>query len=722
MWLRPFSPSPLALSLLVSLAACEKGQNDAPADLSFGDSTEAGDMMEGEMGGPRATTLSLVAGGLGGSGNVDGTGPTARFNGPNAAVFDGVDTLYVSDTGNNTIRKVVLSTGEVMTVAGNASEVAGATDGTGADARFFAPAGLALDGSGNLYVADNFNNTIRKVNPATGEVVTLAGKADAPPSSADGTGVAARFYSPVGVVSNGEKTLYVTDGSNCTIRQIDTETGGVITLAGAVQACQAIDGTGTAAQFGSPRGLVYGTVGENIPVLYVADLIGVIRRVSLSDRNVTTLAITDETGQLATVSTPTGLALDGNGHLYVSESSRNRIQQIDLTSMEMTLLAGNSNPGGLDGTGEGARFDFPQQLAFAAGNLYVADANNDALRKIVVTAGVDLGTVTTPIGALTHRAANDGTGADAGFSFPSGGTSDGEGNVYVTDTGNNAIRKVVLATGEVTTIAGQAGVDTYGDEDSPTGPGSAARFSGPTGITFWKDPAGAEHLFVVDHGNNTIRQVDLAADPAAVRVMTLAGQARTLPDSMDGTGADARFARPQGVVSDGQGFLYVADTGSGEIRKVEIATAIVNTVLDEDAGIFAPYGIALDGQGNLYVSDNDEGVIQKVDLATRAVTLVAGAPDGSQYIDATGAAARFAFPTAMAYDGQGNLYVADGNNHAIRKVVIASGEVSTFAGRKGSIGVSLGDLPAGLNNPLGVVVISPTQIGIFDENAFLLAH
>ncbi len=208
--------------------------------------------------GPTVTTLAGAAGSYGSS---DGTGTAARFNSPYSITTDGAN-LYVSDSGNSTIRKITISTGEVSTLAGTADSD-GSADGTGSDARFNNPLGIVRNGA-TLYVTDSGNNTIRKIVISTGEVSTLAGTAGAY-GSTDGTGAAARFNSPSDITTDGSN-LYVTDSGNNTIRRIVMASGEVTTLAGTAGYYGSSDGTGTDARFKNPTGIT--TDGTN---LYVVD-------------------------------------------------------------------------------------------------------------------------------------------------------------------------------------------------------------------------------------------------------------------------------------------------------------------------------------------------------------------------------------------------------------------------------------------------------------------
>src|SRR6266540_2947950 len=195
-----------------------------------------------------AGVVTTLAGLAGSYGSADGTGSAARFRGPSGVAVDSAGNVYVADTGSHTIRQVTPA-GVVTTLAGLAG-ITGSADGTGRAARFYNPYGVGTDSSGNVYVADTENNTIRKITPA-GVVTTLAGLA-AITGSDDGTGSAARFYFPWGVATDSSGNVYVADSSNSTIRKI-TPAGVVTTLAGEAgnTGCSA-EGTGSAARFSYP--------------------------------------------------------------------------------------------------------------------------------------------------------------------------------------------------------------------------------------------------------------------------------------------------------------------------------------------------------------------------------------------------------------------------------------------------------------------------------------
>jgi hypothetical protein len=212
----------------------------------------------------KPVNLTQTAELLGESGSGDGAGAAARFNSPYGIATDGPN-LYVADSNNSTIRKIVIATGAVSTIAGTAGRV-GTTDGTGAMARFNHPFGITTDGK-NIYVADSFNHAIRKIIIATGAVSTIAGMAGSV-GTMDGTGTAARFYYPYGITTDGT-SLYVADSGNHTIRRIVIATGVVSTIAGTAGSIGMADGTGVATQLSSPSGITNDGINSLLPISVV---------------------------------------------------------------------------------------------------------------------------------------------------------------------------------------------------------------------------------------------------------------------------------------------------------------------------------------------------------------------------------------------------------------------------------------------------------------------
>jgi len=671
-------------TLSLALIACH---SDSPA-IPPVDSISPMDAPSGPPG------LELLAGDIGGFGNLDGEGAAARFTDPKGVAVDSAGNLYVADANMHTIRKVTAA-GVVTTLAGMAG-VLGRTDGTGAAARFFTPIGVAIDSAGDLYVADQNNHAIRKVT-AAGVVTTFAGKLDEQ-GSTDGTGTAARFHGPSDVAVDSAGNFYVTDQFGDTIRKI-TAAGVVTTLAGMAEVSGSTDGTGAAARFNQPTGLAI----DRADNIYVADLYtNVIRKVTTAGV-VTTLAgtagmsgNTDGTGAAARFNHPRGVAVDGAGDIYITEATNDHLRKITAGGVVTTL----PNP-------EGSSSWLASAVEVdSTGTLYVADSGNRAIRKI--TAG---GVVTTLAGAVGLYGSTDGTGAAARIGGDCGLAASNAGNIYVADSVNSTIRRATL-TGALTTLAGSATMP-----GSTDGTGAAARFNYPGDVAV--DSAG--NLYVADVSNHVIRKV--TADGV---VTTLAGTAGVM-GTENGTGAAARFNYPQSVAVDSAGDLYAADTGNHVIRKITAAGGVttlagamgVSGSSDGTGGLARfkfPYDVAVDRTGNVYVAERLNHTIRKI-TAAGVVTTFAGAAGMRGSADGTGAAARFYFPSGVALDNAGNVYVGDQGNSTIRKITPA-GDTSTIMGVAGMMGIRLGPEPR-LAYPASLAIIGDSIV-ISDTYAILL--
>jgi hypothetical protein len=687
-----------------------------------------------------AGVVTTLAGLAGYAGSADGTGSAARFYNPEGVATDPAGNVYVADAGNNTIRQITPA-GVVTTLAGLAGS-SGSADGTGSAAQFYEPEGVATDSAGNVYVADYFNSTIRKITPA-GVVTTLAGLAGYA-GSADSTGSAARFNYPLAVATDSASNVYVADTHNSTIRKI-TQAGVVTTLAGLAGSYGSADGTGSAARFSGPWGVGTDSAGN----VYVADAgNSTIRKITPAGV-VTTLAglagsqgSADGTGSAARFNYPRSVVTDSSANVYVAESGNSTVRMITPAAVVTTLagLAGSS--GSADGAGSAARFYGPAGLATdSAGNVYVADSQNHTIRQITPA-----GVVTTLAGLAGSSGSADGAGSAARFYYPEGVASDSTGNVYVADAYNHTIRKITPA-GMVTTLAGLAG-----NSGSADGTGSTARFYYPYGVA--TDTAG--NVYVADSVNYTIREIT----PAGV-VTTLAGLAGSR-GSADGTGSAARFYDPEGLATDSAGSVYVADAGNGTIRQITPA-GVVTTLAglagsrgsDDGTGsaarFYSPRGVATDSAGNVYVADAGSSAIRKgAPHAATNITVTSTADNGpgtlraalasagnGDIIDATGLSGSIlltsgkllvAGSVTILGPGPANLAV---NGNAASGVFNISGSVVTIAGLTITNGMASGNFPAnsggGIYSAAGSLTVSNCTLngnsaqhggGIYNDGAF----
>ncbi len=427
--------------------------------------------------------VSTIAGSAGNPGIGDGVGTNAYFNKPEGLALDAQTNLYVADTGNHAIRQITPA-GVVITLAG-ALDSQGSSNGAGISAKFNLPHAAVADRLGNIYIADYGNNTVRKITPA-GDVTTLAG-APGQQGSADGIGDQARFWGPIALAVNDSNDVFVADCYNKSIRKISA-TGVVTTIAGSPGTLPRvsgptgnkgpaggvpgtsgmIDGSGTNAQFVGPQGIALDAAGN----LYVSDsgycvldfttnsitvqLANAIRKISPSGTNwiVTTITGTNYahvngSGTNAQVQNPFGLIVDSATNLYVAEHDGCTIRMLQpiiasgQTNVLVTTIAGQYMSGNNDGHGTNAQFSSPEGIALDANsNLYVADTGNNTIRKISPS-GTNW--IVTTIGGLAGNPGSvDGTGAVSLFNQPASLTVDFSGNVYVADTANNTIRKGVF--------------------------------------------------------------------------------------------------------------------------------------------------------------------------------------------------------------------------------------------------------------------------------------
>jgi sugar lactone lactonase YvrE len=651
--------------------------------------------------------VTTVAG-LSEVGSADGAPQVARFHLPTSVAVDAAGNVYVADTDNSTIRKVTPA-GMVSTLAGLA-EHPGVLDGTNSSARFNQPWGVAVDMSGNVWVADTYNQTIREISPA-GMVVTIAGTTNvasfrngpAVPNSPAG----ALFNYPDGITVDNAGNVYIADTDNHLIRRITN--GLVSTLAGSGTYGNA-NGTASGASFGYPIAVACDAAGN----VFVADYgNGLIRRVT-PGRVVTTVG--------NSFSEPAGIGVDSATNLYVADTGNEVIRKLTVdstgTNWAPSLFAGNvSYFGDADGIGPGAQFYYPEGIAVdVSNNIYVGDSVNNTIRKITPVARV-----TTLAGPDGSYGSADGTTAMARFDEPFGVAADSATNLYVADTFNNTIRLITPA-GMVSTLAGLAGFSGGAD-----GSNNLCRFDEPTGVCV----DGAGNLYVADFENSTVRKITpdaahsnwvtvtlcgqagtngflngngtnallnhpyaLALDAAtnlyvtdygndAIRMVTPSGAVSTyagtgIPGFRNGTGTNAAFNYPVGIAVDSATNVYVADSGNDCVRIIApggVVSTLIGTA--DQAGtndgyqplLDAPEGVAVNTAGYIFVADTGSDTIREMSPGGY-VTTVAGAPGipalpGSA--DGLGVTAQFDYPVGLALDPSGALYVADAFNNTIRK-------------------------------------------------------
>jgi len=520
------------------------------------------------------------------------------FSSPDGIAVDGAGNVYVSDMGDNTVKKIPAAGGAVVTL------------GTG----FNLPAGLTVDAFGNVYVADSGNNQVQMIPAAGGNRITI------------GRG----FIDPLGVAVDASGNVYVADSGNNHVKKVYA-TGGTPVVVGSnftpygiivdnVGNIYTVDHGNALVKEIKPTGGYY--IHPALPDgLLMSNSTGTISGTPTTAIAATTFTVT---AYNSTGSTTTTMSITVNGPVSVSYSSPQvytvgvAISPLTPTGSSAAAQAYSNSP-----TALGSGFSQPYGVALdAAGNIYMADGGNSAVKKIPTGGG-------TPVAI------------GSGFNFPTGVAVDAAGNVYVADRNNNAVKEIPVGGG------------------APVILGSGFAF--PTGVAV--DPTG--NVFVADAGNNAIKEIPVNGGA----IITL------------GSG----FSGPTGVAVDAADNVYVADKGNNAVKKIPAGNGAVVTL---GSGFINPFGVSLDNGGNVFVADQGNNAVKEIP-AGGGVTFVVGSGFGASYS-----------PYGVTTDGAGNVYIVDFGDNAIEKVKPVGGYYVSPA------------LPAGLvlNNSTGAISGRPGNV------------
>jgi uncharacterized protein (TIGR03437 family) len=558
-----------------------------------------------------------------------------------------------------------------------------------------------VDSAGNVYIADSYANRVRKVS--NGVITTVAGNGTQGFSGDNGPAISAQLYQPFGLAVDSAGNLYIADWGNGRIREVSN--GVITTVAGAAgygTCCfNGENGPATSAQIDEPEDIAV----DSADNLYISDFFHhSVRKVS--GGVITTVAGNGTQGYSgdngpatsAELAGPYGIAVDAAGNLYIGDAPANRVRKV--SGGVITTVAGNGLPAysGDNGPAANAQLNYPYGVSVdAAGNLYIADSNNYRIRKVAN------GVITTVAGNGTTGFGGDNGPATSAQLQPFGIAVDSASSVYIADPLNNRIRKVT--NGVITTVAGDGTAGFGGDN----GPATSAELYQPNGVAV--DSAG--NVYIADTFNNRVRKVSGGV------ITTVAGNGTEGFGGGDGGPAtSATLYYPSGVAIDSAGNLYIADTDGQRIRKV--ANGVITTVAGGSAAssgdyLSFPQGVAVDSAGNLYIADTNNNRIRKV--ANGVMTTVAGnGTSGFSGDNGPATSAQLYYPSGVAVDSAGNLYIADTDNTRIRK--ISNGAIITIAG-DGGYGLS-GDgglaTSAQLYGPRGVAVDSSGNVYVADTN------
>ena len=671
---------------------------------------------------PSKTITTVVGDGTQGNSGIGGQATAARIYGPNGVASDAAGDLFISDIVNSQIYKVTPA-GIITVVVGTGTIGNSGDGGQATDAQISQPAGLVVDSAGNLYFADEFTSTIRKVTPA-GIITRFAGNGGAGDTGDGGQATDAEIGIPDGLAMDVAGYLYFTDLSNDVVREV-TPDGVIHPLAGSDVAGYGGDsGPATNAALNSPAGLAVDGMGD----IFIADSGNHVIREVTPDRVILTVAGIGTAGYsgdggpatFSQLDDPQGITFDASGDLFISESGNLVVREVTSAGIISTVVGtGTLGYTGDGGPASGAAITNPIALAFdAAGDLFIAETNNGSIREVAgavpltvtadpTTTTLSISTITpvrnqpvtftatvantidggaTPIGTVTFMDGATSLGTvtlvNGSAAFGTSGLAVGTHQISAVYSSDDAdflgSHSPASPTSPIATIVG-TGMATYSGDG---GQATAAAIYGPSGSVY--DSAG--NLYFSDQSNNVIRKVT----PAGV-ITTVVGTVIGGFFGDGGQATDARINQPTGLAIDAAGDLYISDSYNHRVRMVTPA-GIITTVVGNGsstvagdggqataAGVSLPDGLAFDASGNLYISDNNGQVIREVTPDGVIHTVAGNGNSGSSVDGGPATATSLLYPGGLAVDAAGDLFFANGYSNRIREVT-PDGIIHTVAG------------------------------------------
>ena len=596
--------------------------------------------------------VTLVAGNSRAGFSGDGGPATqAQLNAPKGLAVDAAGDIFIADSANNRVREVTPD-GIIHTIAGNGQPgILGSLGdgGPAVQAYLHSPVGVAVDGSGDVFIADSANNLIREVTPDA-NISTFAGNG-APGYAGDtGAAITASLKAPEDVAVGGDGTVYIADTGNAYIRAVS---GGIInSVAGSGIAGFSGDAAvATKATLSTPFAVAVDSSGN----LYIADAgNNRIRLVDKKSGNINTVAGSATTGfsgdgataTNAALRLPGGVAVDSQGNFYVADTWNMRVRKVT-SSGTISTVAGNGSVSfsGDGGQAAAAQLNDPQGVAVdASGNIYLSDSRNGLIRQVA--------------GNGTINSFGGGT-----VVYPQGMAADSAGNVYIADPQASRVFKMT-ASGAVTTFAGNGTPGYSGDG----GPATNAALNQPIAVAVDQQA----NVYIAEFVNSRIRKV-----AANGTITTIAGNGIQGYSGDGGPALGASLNGPTGMAVDASGNVYISDTANSRIREVT-AGGLINTIagtgvpgfsgdggLASNTQIIDPTGIAVDSLGDIYFVDGTTRV-RKIFPSGILTTIAGNSALGYSGDGGIATQAQLNDPSALAVDASGNVYVADTGNNAIR--------------------------------------------------------
>ena len=621
------------------------------------------------------------------------------------------------------------ATGNIITFAGNGTAGYKGDNGSATAAELNSPLGVAFDSVGDVFIADDHNDVVREVVKATGDIITVAGTGTAGYSGNNGPATAAELSDPGRVAVDSAGDLFIADRGNSVVREVAPTVTVTIGVSGALPTLTALRASTASA-----------VLGQSVTfTATVSDL-----SAGGPTPNGGTVTFSDQNGTIGTEPLADGVAAFTTSSLAagtntITASYGGTATFASSVTGTIVTAAGDGIAGyeGDNGPASAAELNAPRQLAFdSAGNVFIADTKNNVIREVVKATG-DI--ITFAGNGTAGYTGDQGPATRAELSSPFDVAIDSAGDLFISDTGNNVVREVVEATGDIVTFAGTGTAGYSGDG----GPASAALLDSPRGIAV--DAAG--DLFIADTNNDVIREVVKATG----NIITFAGNGTVGFSGDGGLATAAEIAGPIALAVDSAGDLFIADNGNARIREVVKSTGEIITVAGDgtvgyrgDGGpataaeIFNSNGIAVDSVGDLFLTDFGNNVIREVVKATGDIITVAGDGTAGYSGDGGPATAAELFDTLrVGVDSAGDVFEADGDN-VVREftpavtvsvgsstalptlTALTASTASAVIGQSVTFTATVSDLSAGGATPNGgTVTFFSDQTGALDSETLV---
>ena len=696
---------------------------------------------------------------------------------PDSLVLDGAGNTYIADFYANEVLKVSAA-GVVTVVAGNGVFGYSGDGGPATSASLYGPESVALDSSGNIYIADTLNSLIRKVSAATGNISTVAGSyygdSGCLYSGDGGPATSAQLCNPFSVFVDGSNNIFIADTGNEVIREVSASNGNIQTVAGNNAAGAGYSGDGgpaTSAQLDFPEAAFLDSSGN----IFIADSYNnLIRVVNTTTATIVIAGVSIPPGDIQTVAgsyydseggtecatyvgsgvalqvplcAPTGVFVDGSEDIFVADWGNSVIREMAYPSVNIATVAGDGTVGysGDGGLATNAELAYPSNMFVdGSGDILIADTDNFVIREVASSTG----DISTTIGNNFLSYSGDGGAAvDAQLNAAISVFATASDGIYIADWFNSVIRVANLGQQSITingttiqpsdiqTVAGNGtGCSAPTASCGDGGPATSAQFFDLSAVAL----DGAANIYIADTGDNRIRVVNtgsvaitlagVSIGPADISTVAGSGNECTYPFTWPcgdgGVASNAELFAPQGVFVDSSGNIFIADTGDQAVRVVNTGTQPItlagvtiqpssietiagngsacssSTASCGDGGpstsaqLSAPTGVFVDSSENVYIADSGDNRIRVINTSTQAGTIagvtvqpgniatVAGTGVEGYYGDGGAAlSALLADPTAVFVDASGDIFISDTVNFVVREVVAASSwNIATIAG------------------------------------------